>query len=85
MVSIYVLCTCRSYEVIIFECHLITKSELLIGCNQTSFLMKLSALSLVLVRVYWLDNKGSSLYLLVMVRVYWLDDKRTLLVCHWVR
>ena len=29
-----------------------------VGCNQTSSLVKSLALSLVLVRVYWLDDKG---------------------------
>ena len=60
------------------------RSEQLVGCNQTSFLVKLSALLLMFVRVYWLDDKGSPLYLSVIVRVYWLNDKRTLLRYHRV-
>ena len=55
-----------------------------VRCNQTSTLVKLSASSLVLVRVYWLDDEGSLLCLSVMVRVYWLDDKRAPLGCHRV-
>lgn len=46
------------YKVIILKCHLITKNEFLVEHNQISFLVKLLALLLVLVRVYWLDNKG---------------------------
>ena len=40
------------YEIIILKGHLVTKSKLLVQRNQTSFLMKLSTSSLVLVRVY---------------------------------
>ena len=47
------------YEVIILECHLVTKCDRSVGCNQTSSLVKTSASSLVLVRVYWLDDEGS--------------------------
>ena len=46
------------YEVIIIKYHLVTKSELLVTHNQTSSLVKLGALLLVLVKVYWLDNKN---------------------------
>lgn len=73
------------YEVIILERHLMRRSELFIGCNQTSSLIKLSTLSSVLVKVYELDDKNPPSCLLVMVRVYWQNNKETLLVCHWVR
>ena len=63
------------YEVIILERHLVTRSELLVGRNQTSSLVKSSASSSVLVRVYWLDDKGSPLCSSVMIRVYRLDDE----------
>ena len=46
---------------IILERHLVTRSELLVGCDQTSSFVKLSASSSVLVRVYWLDDEGSPL------------------------
>lgn len=46
------------YEIIIFECQLVTRSKLLIGRKQTSFFVKLLALSLLLVRIYWLDNNS---------------------------
>ena len=52
LISIYVLSTCQSMRFIIFECHLVTKSKLLIRCNETSSLMKLTTSSLVLVKVY---------------------------------
>ena len=61
---------------IILKRHLVTRSKLSVRRNQTFFLIKLSALSSVLVRVYWLDNKSSISYSLIMVRVNWLDDKR---------
>ena len=61
LVSICVVSTCRGMRFIIFKRHLVIKSELSVGCNQTSSLVKSSASSLVLVKVYWLDNKGSSL------------------------
>ena len=69
---------------IIFEYHLITKSDLSVRRNQASFFMKLLTLLSVLVRVYWLDNKSSPFCLIVMIRVYWLDDKRVPLGCHQV-
>ena len=46
--------------------------------------MKLSASSLILVRVYWLDDEDSLLYSSVIVRVYWLDDKGAPLGYHQV-
>ena len=49
------------YEVIILERHLVARSDRSVGCNQTFSLVKTSALSLVLVRVYWRDDKGSPL------------------------
>ena len=55
-----------------------------VGCNQTSSLVKLSASSLVLVRVYWLDDEGLPLYSSIIVRVYWLDDKGAPSGCHRV-
>ena len=72
------LSTCQGMRFIILERHLVTKSELLVGCNQISSLVKTSASSLVLVRVYWLDDKGSPL------ECYWVDDKGALLEYHWV-
>ena len=84
MVSMYFIHLSR-YEVIIFEYHLVTRSEVLVGHNQTSSFVKLSALSSVLVRMYWLDDKGLLLCSLIIVRAYWLDDKETSLIYHWVR
>ena len=46
------------YEVIILKYYLVTRSELLVGRNQISYLVKLSALSSVLIRIYWLDDKA---------------------------
>ena len=40
------------YEIIILEYHLVTKNKLSVGYNMSSFSVKLSALSLILVRVY---------------------------------
>ena len=62
---------------IIFECHLVARSEQLFGRNQISSFVKLLASSLVLVKVYRLVDKGPSSCSLVMVRAYWLDDKDT--------
>ena len=60
---------------IILERHLVARSDRSIGRNQTSSLVKSSASSLVLVRVYWLDDEGPPSCSSVKVRVYWLDDK----------
>lgn len=49
------------YEIIILERYPMTKTELSIRRNQIFSLVKLSGLSLVLVRVYFLDDKGLSL------------------------
>ena len=40
------------YEIIILEHYLVIKNELLVGRNQTSFFVKLSALLVVLIKVY---------------------------------
>ena len=69
---------------IILKRQLIIKSELSVGHNQTFFLLKSLTSSLVLVRVYLLDNKGSSSCSLVLVRIYWLDDKGAPLKYHQV-
>ena len=61
LISICVSSTCRGIMFIILDRHLVIRSELSVGCNQTSSLVKLSTLSSVLVRVYWLDDKGSPL------------------------
>ena len=61
LVSICVLSTCRGMRFIILKRHLVTKSELSVRYNQTSSFVKSSASLLVLVRVYWLDDKGSPL------------------------
>ena len=46
------------------------ESEQLVGYNRAySSLVEMSALSLVLVKVYWLDNKGLSL----VCHQYWLE------------
>ena len=58
------------YKIIILEGHLVIKSELLVTPNETSSFVKLPALSLVLIRVYLLHNKGLSSCLLVIVRTY---------------
>ena len=58
------------YKVIILEYYLVTRNELLVGYNQTSSFIKSSAPSLILVKAYWLNDKGSSSYSLVMVKVY---------------
>ena len=56
-------------EVIISQSSLDSvESELLVGCNRHSSLVKTLALSLVLVRIYWLDDQGSSL----VYHWYWL-------------
>ena len=70
--------TCQGMRFIILERHLVTRSEQSVGRNQTSSLVKSSASSSVLVRVYWLDDEGPPSYSSVMVRAYWLDDKGTL-------
>lgn len=49
---------------IIFKHHLVTKIEQLVGCNQTNSFVELSASLLVLVKVYWLDDKSPPLCLL---------------------
>ena len=59
LVSIYILSICQGMRFIIFKRHQVTKSELLIGCNQTSSLVKSSTSSSVLVKVYWLDDESS--------------------------
>lgn len=46
------------YKIIVFEHHLLSSNELSIERNQIFSLINLSVLSLVLVRVYWLDHKG---------------------------
>lgn len=51
------------YEIIIFECHLVTRNELLVGRNQTFSLVKLLISSLVLVKIYWLDDQDLPLVL----------------------
>lgn len=78
---IYVL----RYKVTILEHHLITKSGLLVGRNQTSLFVKWIAWLLVLMREYWLNNEGPPLFSSEMVRAYWLDDKWIPLVYHWFR
>ena len=59
MVSICKSSTYRGMRFIILERHLVTKSEQSVGRNQTSFFVKSSASSSVLVREYWLDDEGS--------------------------
>ena len=49
------------YEIIILEPYLMIKSELLVRYNQSSTLVKSSTLSLIFVRMYWLDDKSLSL------------------------
>lgn len=75
LISIYGLSTCRGIRFIILEYYLMTRSEQLVRCNQTSSLGKLSTLLLVLVRVYWLDDKSLPSCSLVMIKTYWLDSK----------
>ena len=55
-----------------------TTSDWLVGYNQTSSLVKISASSLVLVRIYWLDDKGSPL------ECHQVYDKRIFLEYHRV-
>ena len=59
-----------------------TRSELLVERNQISSLVKLSVSSLILVRVYWLDDEGSPSCSLVIVKAYWLDDKSLIPASH---
>ena len=54
------------------------------GIRLSSSLVKSSALSSELVRVYRLDDEGSPSYSSVLVRVYWLDDEGAPLGCHRV-
>lgn len=77
LVSICRLSTSWGMRFIILKRHLLIRSEQLVGSNQTFFFVKLSALLLIFVKVYWLDNKDLSLYLSVIVKVYWLNDKDT--------
>lgn len=72
------------YEVIIFKYHLVLRSELLVKRNQTSFFVNTSASSLILLRIYQLNSKGSPSCSLLLVKVYWLDDAKTCLECYWV-
>lgn len=58
MVSIFALSHLLRYKVIIFKRSLVIRSELSVRRSQTSSLVKLSALSLILVKIYWLDNKN---------------------------
>lgn len=51
IISIYKLSTCWVMKFIIFEHHLVMKSEQLIRHNQTSFFVKLSAFSSILIKV----------------------------------
>ena len=62
---------------IIFEYHLVIKSKKVIECNQTFFLMKSSDSSLILIKIYWLNDEGPPSCLLIIVRAYWLDNKDT--------
>lgn len=58
------------YEVIILKHHLVTKSELLIGCNQMiSSFMQLSTLLLILIRVLVRWQRSIFSLLLVLGRV----------------
>ena len=48
----------EAWDWIIFGRHLVARSNRLAGGSQTSSFMQSSALSLVLVKVYWLDDKS---------------------------
>ena len=63
---------------IILKRYLMIRNNRLVRCNQTSFFVKTSASSLILVRVYWLDDKGLPL------ECHQIDDKGAFLECHWV-
>ena len=56
----------------ILKHHIVIKIELLIRYNQTFYLIKFLAFLLILVKVYWLNDKGSLSCLLVIVIPHFL-------------
>ena len=61
----------KAWGWIILGCHLVAKSNQSVGRNQTFSFVQLSALLSVLVRVYWLNDKGLTLAKLsILAKMY---------------